>query len=102
LHSFTIDENGTTIIEAVARNNSFDNHSFRDGGSKYFRKLSTTLKLNASYNLMQRQQLLNNTLAEVNTQSLNLRGNVEAEIMSWLIASYSGNFSRYTSGFVDG
>src|SRR5690606_19538542 len=44
-------------------------------------------------------QLLNNTLAEVNTQSFNLRGSVEAEISSWLIASYSGDFSTYTSGF---
>ncbi|MCX2837101.1 carboxypeptidase-like regulatory domain-containing protein [Salinimicrobium sp. MT39] len=99
LYSSNIGENGTTILEAVARNNSFDNHSFRAGGSKYFRKLKTTLKLNASYNLSKRQQLLNNTLAEVNTQSFNLRGSVEAEILSWLIASYSGNFSTYTSGF---
>src|SRR5690606_22186576 len=66
-----------------------------------FRKLKTTLKLNAAYNLLKRQQLLNNTLAEVNTQSFNLRGSVEADISSWLIASYSGNFSTYTSGFGD-
>ncbi|MBZ9629697.1 carboxypeptidase-like regulatory domain-containing protein [Salegentibacter sp. LM13S] len=101
LYSSNIGENGTTILEAVARDNSFDNHSFRAGGSKYFRKLETTLKLNASYNLSQRQQLLNNTLAEVNTQSFNLRGSLEADIASWLIASYSGNFSTYTSGFGD-
>jgi hypothetical protein len=88
LYSSNIGKNGTTILEAVARNNSFDNHSFRAGGSKYFRKLETTLKLNASYNLSKRQQLLNSTLAEVNTQSFNLHGSVEAEILSWLIASY--------------
>ena len=99
LYSSNIGENGTTILEAVARNNSFDNHSFKAGGSKYFRKLKTTLKLNASYNLSNRQQLLNNTLAEVNTQNLNLRGSFEADILSWLIANYSGNFSTYTSGF---
>ncbi|WP_282017349.1 carboxypeptidase-like regulatory domain-containing protein [Salegentibacter mishustinae] len=99
LYSSNIGENGTTILEAVARNNSFDNHSFKAGGSKYFRKLKTTLKLNASYNLSNRQQLLNNTLAEVNSQNLNLRGSVEADISSWLIANYSGNFSTYTSGF---
>lgn len=101
LYSSIIDENGTTILEAVARDNSFDNHSFRAGGSKYFRKFETTLKLNASYNLLKRQQLLNNTLAEVNTQSFNLRGSVEADIASWIIAGYSGNFSTYTSGFGD-
>jgi hypothetical protein len=99
LYSSNIGENGTTILEAVARNNSFDNHSFKAGGSKYFRKLKTSLKLNASYNLSKRQQLLNNTLAEVNTQSFNLRGSVEADISSWLIANYSGDFSNYTSGF---
>ncbi|SFF93086.1 Outer membrane receptor proteins, mostly Fe transport [Salegentibacter agarivorans] len=99
LYSSNIGENGTTILEAVARNNSFDNHSFKAGGSKYFRELKTTLKLNASYNLSNRQQLLNNTLAEVNTQNLNLRGSLEADIWSWLIANYSGNFSTYTSGF---
>lgn len=99
LYSSNISENGTTILEAVARDNSFDNHSFSAGGSKYFRKLETTLKLNASYNLSQRQQLLNNTLAEVNTQSFNLRGSVETDISSWLIASYSETFSTYTSWF---
>ncbi len=99
LYSSTIGENGTTILEAVARDNSFDSHSFSAGGSKYFRKIKTTLKLNTSYNLSKRQQLLNNTLAEVNTKSLNLRGSVDAEFSSWLIASYSGNFSTYTSGF---
>jgi hypothetical protein len=99
LYSSNIGENGLTILEAVARNNSFDNHSFKAGGSKYLRKLKTSLKLNASYNLSKRQQLLNNTLVEVNTQSFNLRGSVEADISSWLIANYSGNFSTYTSGF---
>lgn len=99
LYSSNIGENGTIILEAVARNNSFDNHSFKAGGSKYFRKLKTTFKLNASYNLSKRQQLLNNTLAEVNTRSFILRGSVDAEISSWLIADYSGNISTYTSGF---
>lgn len=101
LYSSNIGENGTIILEAVPRDNSFDNYGFSAGGSKYFRKIKTTLKLNASYNLSKRQQLLNNILAEVNTQSLNLRGSVDADISSWLIASYSGNFSTYTSGFED-
>ncbi|MDN3595416.1 carboxypeptidase-like regulatory domain-containing protein [Zunongwangia endophytica] len=99
LYSSNIGENGTTILEAVILDNSSNTHSFRGGGSKYFRKLKTTFKLNASYNLSQRQQLLNNTLAEVNTKSFSLRGSVDAEISSWLIANYSGNFSTYTSGF---
>jgi hypothetical protein len=99
LYSSNIGENGTTILEAVARDNSVNNHSFRAGGSKYFRKLKTTLKLNASYNLSKRQQLLNNMLAEVNTRSFNLQGSVDAEISSWLISNYSGNYSTYTSGF---
>ncbi|MGA9590453.1 MAG: carboxypeptidase-like regulatory domain-containing protein [Salegentibacter sp.] len=101
LYSSNIGENGTTILEAVVRNNTFDTHSLKAGGSKYFRKLKTTLKLNAAYNISKRQQLLNNTPAEVNMQSFNLRGSVEADILSWLIASYSGNFSTYTSGFED-
>ncbi|HSI70623.1 MAG TPA: hypothetical protein VK941_10350, partial [Gillisia sp.] len=99
LYSSNIGENGTTILEAVPRDNSFDNHSFSAGGSKYFRKLKTTFKLNTSYNLSKRQQLLNNTLAEVNTRNFNLRGSVDLEISSWLIANYSGNYSTYTSGF---
>lgn len=102
MYNSNIGDNGTIILEAVVRKNSFDNHSFKVGGSKYFRKLKTTLKLNTSYNSSKRQQLLNNTQVEVNVQSFNLRGSVEADISSWLIASYSGNFSAYTSGFEDG
>ena len=101
LYSSNIGENGTIILEAVSRNNRFNTHSFTAGGSKYFRKLQTTLKLNGAYKLSKRQQLLNNTLTKVNTQSFNLRGSVEAEIASWLIATYSGNFSTFTSGFED-
>ncbi|WP_417885001.1 carboxypeptidase-like regulatory domain-containing protein [Zunongwangia sp.] len=99
LYSSTIGENGATILEAIESENTFDAHSFSAGGSKYFRKIKTTVKLNASYNLSTRQQLLNNTLAEVNTQSFVLRGSVDAEVSSWLIANYSGNFSMFTSGF---
>ena len=44
LYSSNIGENGTRILEAVVRDNSFDNHSFTAGGSKYFRKLKTTFK----------------------------------------------------------
>ncbi|WBL25213.1 carboxypeptidase-like regulatory domain-containing protein [Zunongwangia sp. HGR-M22] len=99
LYSSTIGENGATILEAIESENTFDAHSFSAGGSKYFRKIKTTVKLNASYNLSTRQQLLNNTLAEVNTQSFVLRGSVDAEVSSWLIANYSGNFSTFTSGF---
>lgn len=101
LYSSNIDENGTTILVAVARDNSFSTHSFSAGGSKYFRKIETTLKLNASYSISQRQQLLNNTLADVNTRNFNFRGSVDTEISSWLIANYSGNYSTYTSGFED-
>ena len=99
LYSSTIGENGTTILEALVRDNSFDTHNFRGSASKYFRKIKTTIKLNASYNLSKRQQLLNNRLAEVNTRSWKFRGSVDAEISSWLIANYSGNYSTYTSGF---
>ena len=101
LYSSNIGENGTTILEAVALDNSFDSHSFRVGGSKYFRKIKTTVKLNASYNLSKRQQILNTVLAEVNSRNLNLRANVDADISSWLTASYSGNYSTFYSGFED-
>lgn len=101
LYSSNIDENGTTILEAVAGDNSFDTHSFSGSGSQYFRKIKTTVKINASYDLSRRRQLLNNILAEVNTRSLNLHGRFDADISNWLMASYSGSLSFYTSGFED-
>ncbi len=99
VYSATIEDSGTTILEAVALDNSFDTHSLSANGSKYFRSLQTTLKLNASYNLSQRQQLLNSTLTEVNTRSLKLGGSINADITSWFIANYTGNYSTFSSGF---
>lgn len=99
VYSSTIGANGTTILDAVAQENSYDTHNFSANTSKYFRKLKTTFKLNTSYKLSKRQQLLNTVLAEVNTQNFNIGGTIEADILSWLIASYSGNFSTYRSGF---
>ena len=98
VYSSTIADSGTTILEAVARDNSYDTHNFSTNGSKYFRKLQTTLKLNASYNVSQRQQLLNTTLTEVNTQRWRLGGSLNADVTSWFIVNYSGNYSTFRSG----
>jgi hypothetical protein len=93
LYSNFIGNGGAIIFEAVEQENTSTSHILRLEGSKYFNRINTTLKLGSSYTLMQREQFLNNNLAEVDNQNLSLRLTLESEVTDWLSTSYNGNFS---------
>ena len=93
LYSNFVEEGGAILFEAFERENTSVFHNLRLEGSKYFNKINTTLKLGSTYSLMQREQLLNNNLAEVNNQSLSFSLGLESEVTDWLSTSYNSDFS---------
>lgn len=93
LYSNFVREGGAILLEAIEMENTSSSHNLNIEGSKYFNKINTTLSLGTTYSIMQREQLLNNNLAEVNNQNLNLSLGLESEVTDWLSTSYDGNFS---------
>lgn len=99
LYSNQIGQNAATVFEAVARENYVNSHRLNVKGSKYFSKLNTTLSLGSSYSISNREQLLNENLAEVANQNLGFKLDLESEVTNWLSASYTGNFSFLQTRF---
>ena len=92
-----IDPNGTSILEAVVRDNYANSHRFNVEASKYLSRLNTSLKLNASYSISEREQLLNATLVKNENTNFNLNGSLESELSAWLSLTYSGSLMFYNS-----
>ncbi len=95
MYSNQISENGTTVLQAIEKDNFSNSSNFNLNGSKYFSKINTTLKLSANYSVSNREQLLNGNLVDLENKSLRLSGNLDAEIFSWFTLTYSGNYSVY-------
>lgn len=93
LYSNIIGESGATILEAIEQENYSNAHNWNAKASKYFRKLNTTLSVGTTYSHFQREQLLNDRLAEVNNENLSFNLKMESEFTDWLSASYAGNVS---------
>ena len=99
LYSNQISENAATVFEAVERKNNVNSHRLNLKGSKYFSKVNTTLSLGSSYSISNREQLLNDNLADVENQNLGFKLDLESEITNWLSASYTGNINFLQTRF---
>lgn len=99
LYKNDIGQQGELLMEAVERDNVSQINSFELNASKYFGGISSTLKLNAQYNLSQREQLLNGELTTAENNNLILRGSFNSEIFSWLSAEADTRFSSYELAF---
>jgi hypothetical protein len=93
LYSNLIGENAATVLEAIEQENYSYSHNWSAKASKYFSKLNTTLTLGTTFSLFEREQLLNQNLAEVHNENLSFDLDLESEVTDWLSASYSANLS---------
>jgi hypothetical protein len=93
LYSNFIGANAATVLEAIEQENYSYSHNWSAKASKYFSKLNTTLNLGTTFSLFERDQLLNQNLAEVHNENLSFDLGLESEVTDWLSASYSANFS---------
>ncbi|MCM4160899.1 carboxypeptidase-like regulatory domain-containing protein [Antarcticibacterium flavum] len=93
LYSNLIGENAATVLEAIEQENYSYSHNWSAKASKYFSKLNTTLTLGTTFSLFEREQLLNQNLAEVHNENLSFDLGLESEVTDWLSASYAANFS---------
>lgn len=99
LYNNQIGDRGELLMETVAQDNTSATNSIQLNGSKYLRKINTTLKLNAQYSFGEREQLLNGELTMAENSNLNFGGNLSSEVFSWLSAEYDAQFSFYELSF---
>lgn len=92
LYSNQIGQNAATVFEAIEQENYANSHNLNARASKYFSKLNTTFVLGATYSLFNREQLLNENLAEINNKNLNFDLKLESEITDWLSSIYTADF----------
>ena len=91
LYSNRINQNGTTIFEALVKENYSNSHNLSLRGSKYFSKLNTTLSLSSTFSSIEREQLLNERFADIQNQNLNFNAKLESEITDWLSTTYNAD-----------
>lgn len=101
LYSNLIGENGATVLEAIEQENQTNSHNWNAKASKYFSKLNTTLSLGTTFSLFQREQILNQRLAEVKNENLSFNFELESEVTDWLSTSYSGSLSLLQTSIED-
>ena len=93
LYSNSIGEGGSILLEAIEQENDLISKRISFDVSKYFNRINSTLKLGSVLSFLEREQLLNNTPAEVNNRNINFSLGVDSEVSNWLSTSYEGNFS---------
>src|SRR5690606_35670799 len=101
LYSNLIGENGATVLEAIEQENYSNAHTWNAKASKYFSKLNTTLSLGTTFSHFQRDQHLNDSLAEVNNQNLGFNLTLESEVTGWLRTSYAANLGILQTTIVE-
>ncbi len=88
-----INTNGATSFGFFEQNNNNNTHNINLRGSKYFSKIKTTLTLITDTSLNKKEQLLNNTLVDITTKKIKLKGKIDTEITEWLSLQYQNTFS---------
>ncbi len=94
-----INNNGTTSFGFFEQDNNSNMHNINLRGSKYFRKLKTTLTLTSNASLDNKEQLLNGIITNITTKSIQLKGKLDTDITDWMNVSYKSNFSISNTQF---
>ncbi|AUC16808.1 hypothetical protein BTO06_17395 [Tenacibaculum sp. SZ-18] len=78
-----IDTNGANNFSLLEQNNTKHKHSINVRGNKYFNKIKTTIGLGASSSIINENQILNSSLTDVKSKSLELNSKLETELFDW-------------------
>lgn len=90
LLSNRIDDNSTQI-ELIAQENSINNYAVTMGIDKYLFGLASTIKMNASINWTDYNQLFNDELLPFQNVAYHISPSIEAKVWKRLNLSYKGN-----------
>ena len=93
LYQTQILSNGATELQAVEQDNNRNNHNISTRASKYFSKIKSNITLNATFNLQNFQQLLNNNLTDIKNQNLTIGNKIDTDITEKINVEYQANWT---------
>lgn len=93
LYQTQILSNGATELQAIEQDNNRNNHNISTRTSKYFSKIKSNITLNATFNLQNFQQLLNNNLTDIKNQNLTIGNKIDTDITDKINVEYQANWT---------
>lgn len=84
---------GATELQAVEQDNNRKNHNISTRASKYFSKIKSNITLNATFNLQNYQQLVNNNLTAIKNQNLTIGNKIDTDITDKINVEYQANWT---------
>ncbi|WP_026726287.1 carboxypeptidase-like regulatory domain-containing protein [Flavobacterium sasangense] len=84
---------GATELQAVEQDNNRKNHNISTRASKYFSKIKSNITLNATFNLQNFQQLVNNNLTAIKNQNLTIGNKIDTDITDKINVEYQANWT---------
>lgn len=94
-----INNNGTTSFGFFEQDNNSNTHNINIRGSKYFNEIKTTLTVTTNASLDNKEQLLNETITDITTKNIQLKGKLDTEITEWMSVEYKNKVSFSNTQF---
>ena len=93
LYQTQVSTNGATELKAIEQDNNRNNHNISTRASKYFSKIKSNITLNATFNLQNFQQLVNNNLTAIKNQNLTIGNKIDTDITDKINVEYQANWT---------
>lgn len=93
LYQTQVSTNGATELKAIEQENNRNNHNISTRASKYFSKIKSNITLNATFNLQNFQQLVNNNLTAIKNQNLTIGNKIDTDITDKINVEYQANWT---------
>ncbi|WP_353164547.1 TonB-dependent receptor [Empedobacter brevis] len=95
LYNYKYNEDSSTILEVINQKNHQQTHAINAKISQYFSKIKSTFNLSGGYNFTKYDQLLNNSLIEINNTILISNLDASFRLLSWMTLEYKYGITNY-------
>ena len=95
LYNYKYNEDASTILEVINQKNHQQTHAINAKISQYFSKIKSTFNLSGGYTFTKYDQLLNNSLIEINNTILTSNLDASFRLLSWITLEYKYGITNY-------
>lgn len=102
LYNYKYNEDASKILEVINQKNHQQTHAINAKISQYFSKIKSTFNLSGGYNFTKYDQLLNNSLIEINNTILTSNFDASFRLLSWMTLEYKYGITNYKNKLSEG
>jgi len=88
-YSSMVQDDGTSVLQAVELPQTTNTHAVQAYSSKYFAPIKSTISLHANYNQSLGKSLMNGALFDTKNEFYNIKPDLNIRITAWLNSEYS-------------